>query len=98
MNMLIVSGKLSDVVENPAGETEGILGGATLIERRWVNGASVEIKWHVEIPKFSFGFAKKCAEKDWKVIIFMDDIVSFTDHQWTDAGFMAYGRCMSIQL
>lgn len=98
MNLLLVSGKLSEFVgvegepghENPAT--------VTLLERRWYQGQEREIKYHLEVPTFSEGFVQKCIERDWKVVIFVTDLTSFTSTDWTDLGFMAYGRILSVQL
>lgn len=98
MNLLLVSGKLSNFVGVEGEPGHENMAHVTLTEQRWSNGARHEVKWYLEVPAFSEGFARKCIERDWKVSAFVSDIVSFTTPDWTDAGYMAWGRSLSIQL
>jgi len=98
MNLMLMTGKLSNIQDDATVMTEQGAATAEFIEQRWADGEKKEIKYFLSIPKFSRGFAEKCVQKDWKVSIFVTDLTSFTSGEWVELGFMAYGRVLSIQL
>ena len=98
MNLLLVSGKLTQfqpASENATGEA---LAAVTLLEQRYSNGERLEIKWYLQVPNYKEQFVNRCIERDWKITAFVTDVTSFTAPEWTDIGFMAWARILDIQL
>lgn len=93
-----ISGKLSLMKETTDPQTQQPKAWVTLTERRWVDGQETFLRHFLAVPTFSVGFAKKCIEKDWKVIAFVENPVAYTDREFTDAGYMFYADLKSIQI
>lgn len=93
-----ISGKLSLLKDGV--EQDGItpITHVTLTERRWSNDGEVFVKHFLHVPQFSKGFVKKCIEKDWKVIVYIENPVSYTNPEMTDAGYMLYADLKSVQI
>jgi len=98
MNLLLVSGKLTQLtgVEGEPGHEN--MASVTLIEQRYAEGERREIKWFLQVPAYKEQFVKRCIERDWKITAFVTDVTSFTEPQWTDIGYMAWARILDIQL
>lgn len=98
MNLLLVSGKLTQFQPAAQNATGGSLAAVTLVEQRYSEGERLEIKWYLQVPTYKEQFVQRCIERDWKITAFVTDIVSFTTPEWTDIGFMAWARILDIQL